>query len=101
MSDNHLVLSGQILRIRHFETPAGIAHSQITLAHESQRAQAGMMRRVYCQIQVILSGDKFSTLTDRLKAGVEIQVQGFVSMQQNRNGQNRILLHAEHVELKP
>lgn len=100
MTANHLVLSGQILRARQFDSPAGIAHYILTLEHRSQRTEADMLRPVYCRIQVILSGDRFNSITDKLKAGVEIQVAGFISLQQNRNGQNRLVLHAENVELK-
>ncbi len=59
-----------------------------------------MQRHVYCVIQVILSGQRFDSVTDKLKAGVDIQVSGFIALQQSRNGQNRLVLHAENVELK-
>lgn len=100
MTANHLVLSGQILRSRQFDSPAGIAHCILTLEHKSQRFEAEMLRNVYCQIQVVLSGDRFNSITDKLKAGVEIEVAGFIALQQSRNGQNRLVLHAENVELK-
>lgn len=100
MTTNHLVLSGRILRLRHFDSPAGIAHCVLTLEHKSERFEANLLRHVYCQIQVILSGDRFSAITEELKIGVNIQVQGFISLQQSRNGQNRLVLHAENVELK-
>jgi len=79
---------------------AGIAHSVIMLEHKSQRYEADMLRNVYVQIQVILSGPRFESVADNLKAGVEVQVQGFMTLQQGRNGQNRLVIHAENVELK-
>ncbi|MGI2260519.1 primosomal replication protein N [Shewanella sp. GXUN23E] len=100
MTTNRLVLSGHILRSRQFDSPAGIAHCIITLEHRSQRFEAEMLRNVYCQIQVVLSGSRFNSITDKLKAGVEVEVDGFIALQQNRNGQNRLLVHAENVELK-
>lgn len=100
MTTNHLVLSGTITRSRRFNSPAGIAHTVIMLEHKSQRYEAEMLRNVYVQIQVILSGPRFEGVADKLKAGVDIQVQGFISLQQGRNGQNRLVVHAENVELK-
>ncbi|MGL4474033.1 MAG: primosomal replication protein N [Shewanella sp.] len=100
MSLNHLSMSGSIVRSRQFDSPAGISHWVLTLEHKSQRYQAEMLRNVYCQIQVILSGERFLSVADKLKAGVEIEVQGFINLQQSRNGQNRLVLHAENVELK-
>jgi len=49
---------------------------------------------------VILSGERFKSVADKLKAGVDIQVSGFLALQQSRNGQSRLVLHAENVELK-
>nr|WP_211164351.1 primosomal replication protein N [Shewanella salipaludis] len=95
-----MVLSGTITRSRCFNSPAGIAHSVIMLEHKSQRYEAEMLRNVYCQIQVVLSGPRFESVADELKAGVEIRVEGFMTLQQGRNGQNRLVLHAENVELK-
>nr|WP_283106495.1 primosomal replication protein N [Shewanella submarina] len=95
-----MVLSGHILRSRQFDSPAGIAHCVLTIEHRSQRFEADMLRNVYCQIQVVLSGDRFKGVTDKLKAGVEVEVEGFIALQQSRNGQNRLIVHAENVELK-
>ncbi|MBB1269715.1 primosomal replication protein N [Shewanella sp. SR44-3] len=98
--NNHLSLSGTVTRSRRFESPSGIAHVVVTLEHKSQRYEVDMLRNVYCLIQVILSGPRFSSVADELKAGVQVEVEGFLSLQQGRNGQNRLVLHAENVELK-
>ncbi|BCV52338.1 MAG: primosomal replication protein N [Shewanella algae] len=100
MTTNHLVLSGTVIRSRHFDSPAGIPHTVLQLEHRSQRFEADLPRNVYCQLQVILSGERFKSVADKLKAGVDIQVSGFLALQQSRNGQNRLVLHAENVELK-
>ncbi|WP_028774892.1 primosomal replication protein N [Shewanella waksmanii] len=100
MATNHLVLTGTIKRSRSFKSPAGIAHSVIMLEHKSQCYEADMLRNVYCQMQVIFSGERFESVSEQLKTGVDIEVQGFIALQQGRNGQNRLVLHAENVELK-
>ncbi|MBT1443882.1 primosomal replication protein N [Shewanella sp. JM162201] len=100
MTANALVLTGSVLRVRRFKSPAGIPHCVVQLEHRSQRFDANLPRNVYCQIQAVMSGQHFECITDKLQAGMEIQVQGFLSTQQNRNGQSRLVLHAENVELK-
>ncbi|MCH4295753.1 MULTISPECIES: primosomal replication protein N [Shewanella] len=100
MTANTLVLTGSVLRVRRFKSPAGIPHCVLQLEHRSQRFEAEMPRNVYCQIQVIMSGQHFECISDTLQAGMEIQVQGFLSTQQSRNGQSRLVIHAENVELK-
>ncbi|MCL1124540.1 primosomal replication protein N [Shewanella surugensis] len=100
MFTNQLSLSGTITRSRRFDSPAGISHVVLQLEHKSQRFEAEMLRNVYCQIQVVLSGERFNNVTEQLKIGVVIQVDGFIAQQQSRNGQSRLVLHAENVELK-
>lgn len=100
MSTNQLSLSGTITRSRQFNSPAGIPHVVLQLEHRSQRIEAEMLRNVYCQMQVVLSGARFLSVTEQLKIGVTIQVVGFIAQQQSRNGQTRLVLHADHVELK-
>nr|WP_283103734.1 primosomal replication protein N [Shewanella gelidii] len=95
-----MVLSGTITRSRRFTSPAGIDHCVVMLEHKSQRFEAELLRNVYCQMQVVMSGERFENVTDKLKAGVDIEVTGFIALQQSRNGQNRLVLHAENVELK-
>jgi|TARA_R110000851_G_scaffold76321_1_gene168072 primosomal replication protein N len=98
--NNHLTLSGTITRSRRFDSPSGIAHVVITVEHKSQRQEVEMLRNVYCLIQVVLSGPRFNSVANKLQAGVQVDVEGFLSLQQGRNGQNRLVLHAENVELK-
>jgi primosomal replication protein N len=100
VTTNHLVLAGTIKRSKSFKSPAGIPHYVVMLEHQSQRFEADLLRNVYCKIQVIMSGERFSSVADKLKVGVEIQVSGFIALQQSRSGQNRLVLHAENVELK-
>lgn len=100
MTENHLVLAGTIVRSSRLTSPAGIPHCVVTLEHRSQRYEADLLRNVYCNIQVIFSGERFESVTDKLKSGVSIRVDGFIAIKQSRNGQQRLVLHAENVELK-
>ncbi len=100
MTDNHTRLSGTVKRIKSMQSPAGIPHWIVTLEHQSQRYEAELLRSVYLRIQVIMSGVRFAPTAEKLKAGMKISVEGFIAMQTSRGGQNRMVLHAEQVDLK-
>jgi primosomal replication protein N len=48
---------------------------------------------------VVVSGQQSQALTQRLTVGSQVTVQGFVSCHQGRNGLNKLVLHAEQIEL--
>jgi len=48
---------------------------------------------------VVVSGQTSQALTQRLTVGSQITVTGFVSCHQGRNGLNKLVLHAEQIEL--
>ncbi|MBE8167706.1 MAG: primosomal replication protein N [Shewanella sp.] len=100
MNVNHIALSGTIKRISSLQSPAGIPHWKIMLEHKSQRYEAELLRNVYVQIQVVLSGERFTSITKNLKVDVDINVEGFIALQTGRNGINRTVIHADNVELK-
>lgn len=100
MTDNHIRLFGTVKRTKSMQSPAGIPHWIATLEHKSQRYEAELLRNVYLQIQVIMSGAQFAPTAEKLKAGMEMSVEGFIAMQTSRSGQNRMVLHAEQVDLK-
>ncbi|WP_133405637.1 primosomal replication protein N [Parashewanella tropica] len=100
MTTNHLSLSGEIARLKRLKSPSGIPHWVILLEHKSQRYEADMLRNIYLQMKVVLSGERFALIAESLEAGMEVKVDGFISLQTSRNGQQKTVLHAEQVELK-
>ncbi|MGB0894922.1 MAG: primosomal replication protein N [Parashewanella sp.] len=100
MTTNHVSLSGQIKRLKNMNSPAGIPHWIVTLEHKSQQYEAELLRPVYLQIHVILSGKRYAQLAVNLQAGMEMNVEGFLNVQTGRNGQHRTVIHANKVELK-
>ncbi len=79
-------------------SPAGIAIARFTLKHQSQQSEAGMKRQVICNIGVIASGDALQRTVQQLKTGEGIRVTGFLARANNRQGENRLILHAEQIE---
>ncbi|AHG20765.1 primosomal replication protein N [Chania multitudinisentens RB-25] len=100
MTANRLVLSGTVCKtpVRKV-SPSGIPHCQFVLEHRSAQVEAGFSRQAWCRMPVIVSGQQSQALTQRLTVGSQVNVQGFVSCHQGRNGLNKLVLHAEQIEL--
>jgi primosomal replication protein N len=79
-------------------SPAGIPITRFTLKHQSQRSEAGLTRQVLCNIGVIASGEALQALVQQLQTGDGIRVSGFLARANNRQGENRLILHAEQIE---
>jgi primosomal replication protein N len=79
-------------------TPAGIPIARFTLKHQSVQFEAGMQRQVICNIGVIASGEALSKQVQSLQPGDEIRVSGFLARANNRQGENRLILHAQQIE---
>jgi primosomal replication protein N len=98
--DNRLVISGSLgntPETRH--SPAGIPITRFTLRHESIQQEAGMQRQAICNIVVIASGKELLATTKALQSEQQIRVSGFLSRANNRQGENRLILHAEQIEV--
>jgi len=48
---------------------------------------------------VVISGQQSQALTHSLTVGSQVTVYGFVSCHQGRNGLNKLVLHAEQIDL--
>ena len=97
--DNRLVIAGIVGNdpdIRY--SPAGIAIARFTLKHRSEQSEAGMKRQAICNIGVIASGSELQHTVQQLKTGEGIRVSGFLARANNRQGENRLVLHAEQIE---
>jgi primosomal replication protein N len=78
--------------------PAGIPITRFTLKHQSLQSEAGMKRQVVCNIGVIASGEALLGQVQALQIGEGIRVSGFLARANNRQGENRLILHAEQIE---
>ena len=97
--ENRLVISGVVGNEPETRySPAGIAIARFTLKHQSQQDEAGMKRQVICNIGVVASGNALQQMVQQLNTGVGIRVTGFLARANNRQGENRLILHAEQIE---
>ncbi|MDF7680015.1 primosomal replication protein N [Enterobacteriaceae bacterium ESL0689] len=97
---NRLVLSGIVCRapLRQM-SPSGIPHCQFVLEHHSVQEEAGFYRQAWCQMPVIISGQRNQTITHSITVGSHITICGFISCHQAKNGLSKLVLHAEQIEL--
>lgn len=100
MTENCLVITGELTRAPRYRTsPGGIEHCQFWLAHRSSQLEAGLNRQAYCQIGVVASGKEFRQELLPLSMGSQVRVQGFLQTQKARNGESKLILHAQQIEL--
>jgi primosomal replication protein N len=97
--ENSLTISGTLGNTPETRySPAGIPITRFTLRHESIQQEAGMQRQAICNIGVIASGAELMNMTGSLLSGQQLRVSGFLSRANNRQGENRLILHAERIE---
>ncbi|MFO7592722.1 MAG: primosomal replication protein N [Pseudomonadota bacterium] len=103
--ENRLLIEGIVgnkPQIRY--NPTGIPIARFTLMHQSQQNEAGMKRSVICNIAVVVSGEALQQTVQQLQTGEGVRVSGFLARANNRQGEYRLILHAdsiEHCELIP
>jgi primosomal replication protein N len=97
--ENRLVISGELGNQPETRySPAGIPIARFTLRHQSEQTEAGMKRQVICNIGVVASGEAMQEVVSDLEPGTRIKVSGFLARANNRQGENRLILHADSIE---
>ncbi|XOD69862.1 MAG: primosomal replication protein N [Sodalis sp. (in: enterobacteria)] len=100
MTVNHLILSGTVYKTPIKKvSPSGIPHCQFILEHFSLQQEAGFSRQAWCRLPVVASGKQILNITRSIKIDTPITVQGFISCHQGRNGLNKIVMHANQIDL--
>jgi primosomal replication protein N len=80
--------------LRH--TPAGIPAIDILIGHNSIQNEAGVPRKVHCQLSATALGDAALQLA-RLKLSSRVRFRGFLA--QNKIAEAKLILHVTKVEL--
>ncbi|ODP98946.1 MULTISPECIES: primosomal replication protein N [Salinivibrio] len=95
---NRLELAGVISKAPvHRQSPAGIPHCHFVLEHRSTQLEANLPRQVYCRLPVVVSGQGSTQQTHDLALGSHIKVSGFLAYQTSRQGEGKLVLHADHI----
>ena len=74
-------------------TPAGIPLLSVILRHASEQIEAGMKRKVECEVNAVILGE---LALQGLKIGAQIIVQGFLARRSLKSTQ--LVMHINHIE---
>lgn len=78
--------------------PAGIPITRFSLEHRSRQIEAGLEREAYCRIIVMAAGNELSKKAQQLNEEAEVTVTGFLARADNRQGQAKLVLHAQDLQ---
>ncbi|QNM97715.1 primosomal replication protein N [Chitinimonas koreensis] len=88
---NQVVAHGKLFEVGALRyTPAGIPAVEFRLMHESTQLEAGVERKVQCEMPCICLGKQAETLA-RLAADAEIVVKGFLAARSQRYRHSLVL----------
>ena len=91
------MISGVVLSIEPIRyTPAGIPLLSFVLQHASEQIEAGLKRKVECEINAVAIGD---IATQHIQQGSLIKVKGFLAKRSAKS--NHLVLHVEQLQINP
>jgi len=93
---NELTITGSIIELaplRH--TPAGVPVLNFRIAHASEQIEAGLSRKVECELQAVSLGQA-AILLRGAKPGDGVKLSGFLAAKTTQSKQP--VLHVEHIE---
>jgi len=93
---NRIELVGSLIeRLALRYTPAGVPVTECRIRHESEQIEAGLPRRVECEIPAVGLGDPAKWL-QAVTPGTEVRVTGFLAAKSRNSKQ--LVLHIERIE---
>ena len=93
---NKLELTGEVVQVDELRyTPAGIPLLSFVLQHLSDQIEAGMKRKVECDVSVIAM-DKVAEQARGIKVGTALKVSGFLAKRSLKSTQ--LVLHINTIE---
>jgi primosomal replication protein N len=91
---NKLVIQAEVVQIEPLRyTPAGIPLLSVVLRHVSEQIEAGMKRKVECEVNAVVLGD---LALKGLKQGVQILAQGFLAKRSLKSTQ--LVMHINDIK---
>jgi len=94
------VIAGQVSRAPQVRrSPAGVPIARFVLQHRSRQRAAGREREAVCSLQVVASGSALEGAVAELAVGTAVRVSGFLSRADNRQGEYRLVVHADTLEI--
>ncbi|SET50591.1 restart primosome assembly protein PriB [Thorsellia anophelis DSM 18579] len=96
---NRLVLECVVVKpVQNKTSPSGIPHATFLVEHRSFQIEAGLKRQAWCKISVVASGLALQPIAKQLVIGSKINIAGFISQHESKNGLAKLVLHAEKID---
>ncbi len=91
-----MVISGVVVGLQPLRyTPAGIALLSFVLQHVSEQTEAGLKRKVECEVQAVALGDLAKS---NIQIGDNIKAKGFLAKRSAKSTQ--LVLHIEQLQIE-
>jgi primosomal replication protein N len=92
---NNLTLSGVVISLEPIRyTPAGIPLLSFVLQHASEQTEAGLKRKVECEVNAFAIGE---IAKQKIQLGSNLKAKGFLAKRSAKSTQ--LVLHIEKLEL--
>jgi primosomal replication protein N len=92
---NKLAISGQVTQIEELRyTPAGLPLLSFVISHASEDVEAGMKRKVECDLKAIAIGD---LATSNIQLGTKLRALGFLAKRSAKSTQ--LVLHIKNIDI--
>ncbi|MGB7816845.1 MAG: primosomal replication protein N [Methylotenera sp.] len=93
---NNLLLSGVVISLEPIRyTPAGIPLLSFVLQHASEQTEAGLKRKVECEVNAVALGD---IAKQNIQLGSSVKAKGFLAKRSAKSTQ--LVLHIEKLEIQ-
>ena len=98
VSCNRLVIGGQLVELDDLRyTPAGVPRIEMTIRHASTRDEAGVPRKVQCEVPALALGEVAGQAAS-LKVGQQVRAEGFLVQRSMRSTQ--LVMHIDKIKLE-
>ena len=92
---NKLVLSGTVTALDTLRyTPAGLPLVSFVILHTSENKEAGLSRKVECEVNAVIMGDLAKT---NIQLGSQIKAAGFIAKRSAKSTQ--LVMHIQKIEI--
>jgi primosomal replication protein N len=94
---NKLVLSGEVVQIEPLRyTPAGLPLLSFVVRHASEQLEAGIKRKVECEMAVVAIGD-IAKQAQNIQLSSQVKLAGFIAKRSLKSTQ--LVLHLNAIEI--
>ena len=91
------MLSGEVLQVAELRyTPAGIPLLSLTLRHMSEQTEAGMKRKIECEVPAVAMA-QLAEQAKGIDVGTAVKVSGFLARRSLNSRQ--LVLHLDKLEI--